>query len=186
MFSAGVNSVSRFMSQISSLPGRFLAELNQMLSYVGQWAATLPAKFWEAGVNAVRNFLNALGIHSPGFMQVKLIKEMEDTGDKIPDASQNILRNLESVGKNAVKSFGNPTLSIGFDLNELNDLKLNNFDISNDNLLNNLSGSADNKNGDLYLTLNVGSVDKKERVGEIIDAVREYFLWNNTTAGRTV
>ena len=187
MFSAGVNSVSRFMSQISSLPGRFLAELNQMLSYVGQWAATLPAKFWEAGVNAVRNFLNALGIHSPGFMQVKLIKEMEDTGDKIPDASQNILRNLESVGKNAVKSFGNPTLSIGFDLNELNDLKLNNLDISNDNLLNNLSSSVDNKNnGDVYLTLNVGSVDKKERVDEIIEAVREYFLWNNTTAGRTV
>ena len=187
MFSAGINSVSRFMSQISTLPGKLLAELNQMLSYVATWASTLPAKFWEAGVNAVKNFLNALGIHSPGIMQLKLIKEMKDTGDKIPVASQNILRNLEIVGKNAVKSFGNPTLTIGFDSNKLNGLKLSNLDISNDSLLNKLSNSDENKNkGDLYLTLNVGSVDKKERVDEIIEAVREYFLWDNTTAGRTV
>ena len=77
MFSAGVNSVSRFMGHISSLPSRFMGELNQMLSYVGQWAASLPAKFWQAGVNAVKNFLSALGIASPGIMQRKLIKEVE-------------------------------------------------------------------------------------------------------------
>lgn len=36
------------------------------------------------------------------------------------------------------------------------------------------------------ITLNVGSVDKKERVDEIIDAVRRELQFDNETAGRTV
>lgn len=187
MVSAGVNSVSQFMSQISSLPGRFIGELNQMLSYVGQWAATLPAKFWEAGVNAVKNFLNALGIHSPGIMQTKLIKEIDDTGDRIPLASEKLVRNVGIVAKNAVKSFGNPKFNVGFDIDELNKLKSSNLELSNNSLLELLSSNTGNNNEKIInLTLNVGTVDKRERIDEIIDAVREYFLWNNTTAGRTV
>ena len=187
MMTAGVNSVTRFMSQISSLPGRFVGELNSMLSAVGQWAATLPAKFWEAGVNAVKNFLNALGIHSPGIMQIKLLKEMEDTGARIPSASEGLIRNLEITGKNAVKSFGNPKLNVGFDIDSLDEFKKSNFEFSNDDLLQVLSKNGDNESGKVInLTLNVGTVDKKERIDEIIDAVRDYFLWDNTTAGRTV
>ena len=157
-----------------------------MLSYVGTWASTLPAKFWEAGVNAVKNFLNALGIHSPGFMQIKLLKEMEDTGSRIPTASANLIRNLGVVAKNAVNSFGNPKLNVGFNTDTLNDLKTSSFEFSNDNLLQILTGNRDDKGNVLNLTLNVGTVDKRERIDEIIDAVRDYFLWDNTTAGRTV
>ena len=187
LYSAGVNSVSRFMSQISSLPSRFMGELNQMLSAVGQWAATLPAKFWEAGVNAVKNFLSALGIASPGIMQKKLVKEMKDTGDRIPIESQNLIRNLGIVGKNAVKSFGNPKLNVGFDISNLDEFKTSDLELSNSSLLELLSSNNENGNGKtVNLTLNVGTVDKKERIDEIIDAVRDYFLWDNTTAGRTV
>ena len=187
MLTAGVNSVTRFMAQISSLPGRFVGELNSMLSAVGQWAATLPAKFWEAGVNAVKNFLNALGIHSPGIMQIKLLKELEDTGDRIPVESQNLIRNLGIVGKNAVKSFGNPKFNIDFDTSDLNELKSSDLDLSNTSLLELLSSNNEKGNAKtVNLTLNVGTVDKKERIDEIIEAVRDYFLWDNTTAGRTV
>ncbi|WP_296874606.1 hypothetical protein [uncultured Methanobrevibacter sp.] len=187
MFSAGVNSVTRFMGQISSMPSRFVGELNSMLSAVGQWAATLPAKFWEAGVNAVKNFLNALGIHSPGIMQIKLLKEMEDTGERIPTSSQNIIRNLGNVGKDAVKSFGNPRFNVGFNTDNLNDIKSSNFEFSNDNLLELLTATSDNKSGNvLNLTLNVGTVDKRERIEEIIEVIREYIFWDNKTAGRTV
>ena len=185
MYSSAVNSVSRFMSQISQLPGRLQSELNNMLSAVGRWAATLPQKFWDAGVNAVKNFLNALGIHSPGFIQVKLIKEMEDTGARIPDASEDLIKNVGIVGDDVIKSFGNPSLNVGF--NELKDLENNSLDFVNNGLFDVLSVSKDNETGTIVnLTLNVGTVDKKERVDEIIDAVREYFLWDNTTAGRTV
>lgn len=187
MMDAGVNSVSRFMTQISSLPSRFVAELNSMLSAVGQWASTLPAKFWEAGVNAVKNFLSALGINSPGTMQIKLIKEMEDTGARIPVASENLIRNLGVVGKNAVKSFGNPKLNVGFDISNLDDFKSSNLEFSNNDLLQILSSNNGDMNGkSINLTLNIGTVDKKERIDEIIEAVRDYFLWDNTTAGRTV
>lgn len=187
MYSSAVNSVSRFMGQISSLPGRFIGELNKMLSYVSTWASTLPAKFWEAGVNAVKNFLSALGIASPGTMQRKLVKEMKDTGDRIPVESQNLIRNIGIVGKNAVKSFGNPKLNVGFDISDLNDLKSSQLDFSNNSLLELLSSNNENNGGKtINLTLNVGTVDKRERIDEIIDAVREYFLWDNTTAGRTV
>lgn len=185
MYSSAVNSVSRFMSQISQLPGRLQSELNSMLSAVGRWAATLPQKFWDAGVNAVKNFLNALGIHSPGFMQVKLIKEMEDTGARIPDASEDLIKNVGIVGDDVIKSFGNPSLNVGF--NELEGLENNSLDFVNNGLFDVLSVNKDNETGTIVnLTLNVGTVDKKERVDEIIDAVREYFLWDNTTAGRTV
>lgn len=187
LYSSAVNSVSRFMGQISTLPGRFMAELNSMLSYVGQWAATLPAKFWEAGVNAVKNFLDALGIHSPGTMQVKLVKEIEDTGNRIPLASSNLIKNLGIVANNAVKSFGNPKFKVGFDIDDLNEFKSSNFEFTNSDLLGLLSSDNDNGNGKIInITLNVGTVDKKERVDEIIDAVRDYFLWDNTTAGRTI
>ena len=187
LYTAGVNSVTRFMGQISSLPGRFMGELNRMLSYVSEWAATLPAKFWEAGVNAVKNFLNALGIHSPGTMQVKLVKEIEDTGNRIPIASSNLIKNLGIVGKNAVKSFGNPKFNVGFEISDLNELKSSKFEFSNNNLLDLLSSTNEKSIGNtINLTLNVGTVDKKERIDEIIDAVREYFLWDNITAGRTV
>lgn len=187
MFSAAVNSVSRFMGQIGSLPSRFMGELNQMLSYVGQWAASLPAKFWEAGVNAVKNFLNALGIHSPGIMQIKLIKEIEDTGSRVLHSGANLVKNIGTVGKNAVKSFGNPKLNVGFDVDDANDSLNSNLEVSNNEILELLlSHLQNNANGVVNLTLNVGSVDKRERIDEIIDAVREYFLWNNETAGRTV
>ena len=187
MWNAGVNSVTRFMGQISSMPGRFIGELNQMLSAVNQWASTLPAKFWQAGVNAVKNFLSALGIKSPGIMQRKLIKEVEDTGSGVLTSGDNLVRNIGIVGKNAVKSFGNPKLNVGFDVDELNDLNSNNLEFSNSNLLEVLGSIVNNNNANgLNLTLNVGSVDKRERIDEIIEVIRDYLLWNNTTAGRTV
>ena len=187
MLNAGFNSVSRFMGQISSLPSRFVGELNSMLSAVGQWASTLPAKFWEAGVNAVKNFLSALGINSPGIMQIKLLKEMEDTGARIPSASEGLIRNIGIAGKNAVKSFGNPKLNVGFDISSLDEFKQSNLEFSNNDLLEVLSSNSQNENGNtLNLTLNVGTVDKRERIDEIIEVIRDYIFWDNETAGRTV
>lgn len=184
MFKAGSDSVSKFISYISSLPGKLSQELQNMLSTVSQWASTLPQKFWEAGVNAVKNFLNALGIHSPGFMQLALLGEMEDTGDRIPTASQNIIRNLENVGENAVKSFGNPKFDVGFDTDNI---KSPNIDFSNGNLLESLLNTSDNKSGNvLNLTLNIGTVDKRERIEEIVEVIKNEIFWDNKTAGRTI
>ena len=94
---------------------------------------------------------------------------------------------LGIVGKNAVKSFGNPKFNVGFGIEDLNELNSPNFEFINSGLLKLLTSNNENNDGKIInLTLNVGTVDKRERVDEIIDAVREYFLWDNTTAGRNI
>ena len=76
-----------------------------MLSYVGQWAASLPQKFWDAGVNAVKNFLAALGIASPGTMQRMLIWEITEMGKRVPSASEGVISNIGSMGEDIVSAY---------------------------------------------------------------------------------
>jgi len=176
MIRAGSQSVSNFMSWISSLPGKLAAELNNMLSTVNEWAATLPAKFWEAGVNAVKNFLDALGIHSPGTMQRMLTWEITEMGKNVPDDSRKLVNNIGDMGENIVDAFGNPSLS-------LNDIGNGNGNL-NDSLsnLNVLQGGV---GGDIIVNV-YGDIDNDKRIRELVEAVRKELSWNNKTAGRTV
>lgn len=170
------NAVTKFLTEVSKLPSRLLEELNKMLKYVADWALTLPAKFWEAGVNAVKNFLSALGINSPGIMQIKLLKEISDTGERIPDVSRNLITNVGKLGGDIVDEFGNPSLSIGTDVSSSNSFL---------NDLNNLINSNDKKNGDVIVNV-YGDIDNDKRVKEIVDAVRKELSWDNSKAGRTI
>ena len=176
MIRAGSESVSNFMSWISSLPGKLAAELNNMLSAVNEWAATLPQKFWEAGVNAVKNFLSALGIASPGTMQRMLTWEITEMGKNVPDDSRKLVNNIGEMGENIVDAFGNPSLS-------LNDIGNGNGNL-NDSLsnLNVLQGGISRD-----IIVNVyGDIDNDKRIRELVEAVRKELSWNNKTAGRTV
>ena len=161
MLTTATNGVNNFINQIKSLPGKFKAELNSMTSYVNQWAATLPQKFWDAGVQACQNFLNALGIHSPGYMQVALLGELEDTGKRIPRASQGMISNISRAGTDITNSF-NPELGVN----------------TGDNSISGVGG--------ITINLEIGSVDNEDRINEIVDAVRRALAWDNKTAGRTV
>ena len=164
-FSTASRSVSNFITQISSLPGKLAGELQRMYSTVNTWAATLPQKFWDAGVNAVKNFLNALGIHSPGFMQVALLGELEDTGKRIPSVSGAMISNIGRVGEDIITAFGEPDLNIG--------------SVSAG------SGSGVSVGGDTVINV-YGNVDSDDRVREIVEVVRRELSWNNATAGRTI
>lgn len=175
--SAGSRAVNNFLSYIRQLPGKLAGELNNMLSLVGRWAATLPQKFWEAGVNAVKNFLNALGIHSPGTMQRMLLWEVSEMGNQVPIKASKLLTNINRLGKDIVDEFGNPRLD--YDIND----KLGNVS---------LTGVYDNNtyggygNQTINLNLEIGSVDNEKRVQEIVDVIRKELSWDNKTAGRTV
>ena len=175
--SAGSRAVNNFLSYIRQLPGKLAGELNNMLSLVGRWAATLPQKFWEAGVNAVKNFLNALGIHSPGTMQRMLLWEVSEMGNQVPVKASKLLTNINRLGKDIVDEFGNPRLD--YDIND----KLGNVS---------LTGVYDNNayggfgNQTINLNLEIGSVDNEKRVQEIVDVIRKELSWDNKTAGRTV
>lgn len=166
LVSSASRAVSNFMSQISSLPSRFIGELQKMLSAVGEWAATLPQKFWDAGVNAVKNFLAALGIASPGTMQRMLIWEITEMGKRVPRAGEGVISNITSLGEDIVSAYGNPQLNTEF-------------------------GSSGGATGivpkqEFNITFEGCMFDKEERVDEVLDILKNYFAWDNTTAGRTV
>ena len=175
MLTAAVNAVSRFASSIAQLPGKLQTELNNMLSAVGRWAATLPQKFWEAGVNAVKNFLSALGIASPGTMQRMLVWEVSEMGRRTPIEGRKLVSNVAQLGADIVDSFGDPKLGIQFDDTANATIRQIGTSNSNDVPLPNIT-----------LNVEVGTVDSTDRVNEIVDAIRRELAWNNTTAGRSV
>ena len=171
MFTSAQNAVNRFMTQIKSLPGKFQAELNNMLSAVDRWAATLPAKFWQAGVNAVKNFLSALGIASPGTMQRMMIWEVTEMGKRVPVEGKRLVSNIGTLGEDVVNAF---------------DPNLKGISVANNSFINGVTGSGNGVNGggDINITIN-GDVDSEDRVKFFVEAIRKELAWDNTTAGRT-
>ena len=173
---AASNALSNFISNISQIPAKLGAELSSALDKVNEWAATLPAKFWEAGVNAVKQFLSALGIASPGTMQRMIVWEVSEMGRRVPIEGEKLTSNLEQLGQDAVDSFGNPSLGIGFD-----DVDDNFANGSIDKVLN----VASQGRGDIIINIE-GDVDSDRRVNQIIEVIRRELNWDNTTAGRTI
>ena len=172
MISSAQNAVTGFASSIVQLPGKLATELNNMLSLVGEWSSTLPQKFWDAGVNAVKNFLNALGIHSPGIMQTKLLAEVSDTGERIPNKSRNLLDNIGKLGEDVVDEFGDPVLGLRFE-----DTANSRFFSQNDD---DIVGGGD------FIFNMYGNVDDENRIKEIADAVTEVLRFDNKKAGRSI
>ena len=165
------NAVNGFIKTIRGLYTGLTTELNNMLSAVSTWAASLPQRFWDAGVNAVKNFLSALGIASPGTMQRTLVWEISEMERRTPLESRGLLENVSRLGSDIVDEFGEPTLGVGFD----------------DTLNASISGGRNNgESPTINLNVTVGSVDSEDRVTEIVEAIRRELAWNNATAGRTV
>ena len=173
MRNAAINSVNNFMSWISSLPGKLLNELNRMLSYVSSWAASLPAKFWQAGVNAVKNFLSALGIASPGTMQRMMIWEVSEMARRVPIEGKELVQSVGSLGRSVVSEW-DPTL--GVDFSGVDTLGVN---------TGTGYGTGVIPQGDTIINV-YGDVDSEKRVNEIVDAVRRELNWDNKTCGRTI
>ena len=166
--SAARNTVSNFASSIRGLAGHLSAELSSMISDALNFAGQIGSILWNAGVNAITGFLSGLDRHSPGIMQREFVAEITEMGERVPEESRPLIRNVTSLGENLVDSFNG----------DLGGIEFGNARVVGSNS-NGKPGSVVN------LTLNVGSVDKQERVDEIIEAVRNYFYWDNTTAGRT-
>lgn len=174
MLNAGAKGLSNFINNIVQIPQKLGAELGNALDKVNEWAATLPAKFWEAGVNAVKQFLSALGIASPGTMQRMIVWEVSEMGKRVPKEGEKLTSSLSALGEDAVDSFGNPTLGVDFD-----DGNFANGSI--DRVLN-LAGQ---NTGDIIINIE-GDVDSNRRINQIVEAVRREISWNNKTANRTV
>ena len=162
--------VNGFVNGIRGMYNALANELNNMISLVNRWASRLPSIFWNAGVNAVKQFLGALGIASPGTMQRMLLLEIQNMGERVPETARTLLGNIGSLGSDVVNEFGTPNLDMNYSLN------------------NQLSNNNSNNTGafrDINITVE-GDVDSDDRIQQIVDAVTRSLAFDNKTAGRII
>lgn len=176
MLNAGSRALSNFLGQIGQMYNGLKTELNNMLSAVGEWASTLPQKFWDAGVNAVKNFLSALGIASPGTMQRMMVWEVSEMARRVPIEGKGLTQSLSQLGTDAVDSFGKPKLELGF----TSDKDFANGSIQT--LVNYISG---NGGGDTNINI-YGDIDEEAKMKRFAEYIRRDMNFNNRTANRRV
>ena len=167
------SAVNGFISYIVQLPVRFGQELDKMLNQALDFAGRLPQIIWDAAINTVWGWIGGSGEHSPGFMYNAFEGELSAMASIVPVYDDRLNSYISRMGSHLSDNFGNS--------------KLNNISSQEVNRINVVTSNNDNSRiRDLTINLEIGSVDKKERVDEIIETIRQYFEWNNTTAGRTV
>jgi len=163
LINAAVGAVDGFASYISQLPDKLRGELDAMLQMASDFIMQIANMLTGGAAGMVVGWITGSGEHSPGYMYEAFEGELNAMTKIVPKFNREISSNVRNMGASVPDNFGN---------HEIGSLTSN---ISN--------GSG----GDTYnINLTVGSVDKQERVDEIIDAIRNYLHWNNTTAGRTV
>lgn len=168
-----MNAVNGFMNYIKQLPGKLWAELTNTLNRVISWGSQIVARFGEIAQRAWQAFLNGLGIHSPGYIQVATLKELDDTGRRIPTAAEKIVNNLDIMSTKAVNAWGDPEFDYGFQ--------------STGNVVNNNIPVDSSGSGSVNYIFNLyGDMDNEDRMEKFLEAVRREIAWNNETAGRTV
>ena len=182
------DSVNNFIGKIKELPGKFKDELDRMLSAVDKWAATLPQKFWDAGVNAVKKFLSALGINSPGFMAINFREELKRMEDSV--SSNEIAYNIKGLGNDIIHAWGSPELdhhvSQILDLDNTGNSKSTNELEELLRAILEILRNFPKSNGGSFTFNHYGDTDSEKRLEELIEAIRRDFYWNNEKAGRNV
>lgn len=159
MISAASQAVSGFVEWITQLPQRLGEELDKMIQQALDFAARLPQIIGQAAANMVGSWVGGSGEQSPGFMYDAFYGELEAMDAISSSFSKKLPTTMGFAGSDMVNKF-NPNL--------------------------NSSGGSVAGGNTYNITLEIGSVDKRERVNEIINAIRDYIEWDNTTAGRTV
>ena len=164
--------------------------MQRTLDRVIQWGSQIVSRLGQIAQQAWQAFIRGLGIGSPGYIQILTLKELSDTGKKIPTVAQGIIGNLAKMAGEAVNAWGNPTFTYGFETNSKGELDTSQIELtSNADIINllktliDLLKSNNNGNSTFNFTLN-GDVDSEERMQQFIEAVRRELNWNNATAGR--
>ena len=185
--SAGSNAVSRFRSGISGLSSALSSELSEMISEATNFIGRIGSILWNAGVNAVQNFLNGLGRHSPGIIQTEMLAELKETATRIPESASLMKRNIINLAETVVEGWGDPQFAYGFGESEIN---LNNGSTNRYSdlnlLLNRIIELLKNVNGGNFVFNHYGDIDNEDKMERVLEAVRRELSWNNQTAGRSV
>ncbi len=102
--------VSSVMNYISQLPGKVYQEFMNIGSRMLEAGSQLVEKAKQVGQSIVDGLLGAMGIHSPGIIQEKVVGEFVDMVDRIKDRIKSAKDTAKTMGEAIVDGFGNPTL----------------------------------------------------------------------------
>lgn len=108
--SAGSGMVTGLISYLSQLPGKAYTEFINMKNRILSAGAQIIAQAKHIGSDIVKAMLNAMGIHSPGTIQLSVGAEMINTLTKIKDVVKPAGDIAKKLGENIVKKFGTPKL----------------------------------------------------------------------------
>lgn len=108
--SAASRMVSGVISNVSQLPGKVYTEFMNIGSRIMQAGSDLVNKAKNIGKNIVDGLLGAMGIHSPGIIQEKVVLEFVNMIGRVGNKVKSAYDTAKEMGNAIVEGFGNPSL----------------------------------------------------------------------------
>lgn len=108
--SSASSMVSNVISHVSQLPGRVGQEFMNIGSRIVSAGSDLVNKAKNIGKNIVDGLLGAMGIHSPGTIQTKVVTEFKNMVGRVQEWIKPAGETAKEFGETLVNEFGNPTL----------------------------------------------------------------------------
>lgn len=138
------------MSYVNQLPGKVFNEFMNIGSKILQAGGALVEKAKKIGKDIVNGILNAMGIHSPGTIQKKVVKEFIDMIDRVDDKSRIAKESAKKVGDAIVDGFNKSDVE-----KQLNDVSSNvefsTTDVTVPNIT--IPETGDNQNNDYNMIM---------------------------------
>lgn len=110
--SAASSMVSGVISYVCQLPEKVYNEFINIGSRIMAAGGQLVEKAKNIGKNIVDGLLGAMGIHSPGIIQTKVVTEFHDMVGGVADYIKPAMETAKELGEGVVDAFGEPSLSI--------------------------------------------------------------------------
>lgn len=108
--STGSGMVTGLVNQITGLPGKVYNEFIKIKDRIAEAGAQLIAKAMHIGQDIVNAILNAMGIHSPGIIQEKVVTEFVNMLSRVKDTKKSALEAGKTVGDAIVEGMENTNI----------------------------------------------------------------------------
>lgn len=114
--SSASSMVSNVISHVSQLPGKVYTEFMNIGTRIVSAGSDLVNKAKNIGKNIVDGLLGAMGIHSPGTIQTKVVSEFKDMVGRVKEWIKPAGETAKEFGETFVDEFGNPSLEVNTSL----------------------------------------------------------------------
>lgn len=113
--STASSMVSAVINHVSQLPGKVYTEFMNIGSRIVSAGSDLINKAKNIGKNIVDGLLGAMGIHSPGIIQEKVVLEFKNMVGGVKNFVKPATETAEELGNAIVDGFGDPDLGVNMD-----------------------------------------------------------------------